>query len=232
MAVTALPSRVYRGVPAGARRSERRERLVEAGLELFGTRGYHRTTVRDICSTAGLTERYFYESFPTREELIVAVFEKVAGDVATRIMTAVAAAPRKARDLARAAAGACIVHLTEDPRRARVLLLEAAGASEALDRRRREMIREYAGVVRGVASEFFGNTTWTETDAHLTSLAVVASVAELIMEWRLGNLDVSKERLTEHCAALILAAGRTTSEPQSEGAQPRLVTSKNGKKRK
>ena len=221
MPVTSIQTRLYRGVSAEARRSERRERLIEAGLELFGTRGYHRTTVRDICATAGLTERYFYESFPGREELIVAVFEKVGGEVAERIMAAVAAAPRKARELARAAVGACVLHLTDDPRRARLLLLEAAGASEALDRRRREMIREYAGVVRGAARDFFGNTTWTETDAHLTSLAVVASMAELIMEWLLGNLKVTRERLIEHCVALILAAGRTTSESRGTARKRR-----------
>jgi AcrR family transcriptional regulator len=231
MPVASLQNRVYRGMPAEARRAERRERLVEAGLEVFGTRGYHRTTVRDVCSAARLTERYFYESFRGREDLIVAVFEKVAGEVAERIVAAVIAAPRKARELARAAATACVLHLTDDPRRARLLLIEAAGASEALDRRRREMIQEYAGVVRKAAREFFGNTTWSATDARLSSLAVVAAIAELIMEWQLGSLHVSRERLIEHCIALILAAGRTTSEPRS-GSEPGPARSRPGRDKK
>ena len=216
MSAIPLPTRAYRGVSAEARRAERRERLIEAGLELFGTRGFHHTTVRDVCAEARLTERYFYESFDGREELIVAVFEKVALEVAERIAAAVATAPRDARELARAAVRACVVFLTEDPRRARLLLLEAAGASRDLERRRREMIHEYARIVRRSARDFFGDAAGTATDARLTSLAIVASLAELIMEWQLGSLDVSRERLIEHCVALVLAAGRVSSEPRGK----------------
>ncbi|MGH7899220.1 MAG: TetR/AcrR family transcriptional regulator, partial [Candidatus Binatia bacterium] len=122
MAILPLANRAYGGISAEARRAVRRERLIAAGLELFGTRGYHRTTVRDLCAAARLTERYFYESFDGREGLIVAVFEKVAAEVAEAIVSAVASAPRDARALARAAIGAAIVYVTDDPRRARVLL--------------------------------------------------------------------------------------------------------------
>ena len=36
---------------------------MEAGLELFGTLGYARTSVRAISAAASLNSRYFYESF-------------------------------------------------------------------------------------------------------------------------------------------------------------------------
>ena len=52
--------RRYRGVSEEARQAERRQRFVEAGLTVFGSRGYHSSTVRSICAEAGLTERYFY----------------------------------------------------------------------------------------------------------------------------------------------------------------------------
>ena len=45
--------RLYRGVSAAERRAERRERLLEAGLELFGTRGYADSSIRAISAQAG-----------------------------------------------------------------------------------------------------------------------------------------------------------------------------------
>jgi len=123
----AVPERIYRGVHAADRRAERRERLIEAGLALFGTRGYHRTTVRELCARAKLTERYFYESFGEREELVLEVFEHVAGEMARHMESAVAAAPPDPLAKARAAIAASVTYLTDDPRRARLLAARGDG---------------------------------------------------------------------------------------------------------
>ena len=52
-------------------------RRIEAGIELFGTRGYANTPVKAICEEAGLTERYFYEAFDDREDLLDEIFTAV-----------------------------------------------------------------------------------------------------------------------------------------------------------
>jgi len=94
------------------------------------------------------------------------------------------------------------------------------GASRDLDRRRRETIREYARIVRRTARKHFGDALGSQTDADLTSLAIVASLAELIMEWLQGNLAVSRERLIDHCAALVVAVALVTSEPSRAKKKP------------
>lgn len=47
-----------------------RERLVDAALELFHERGYNRTTVGDIATRAGLTERTFFRYFTDKREVL------------------------------------------------------------------------------------------------------------------------------------------------------------------
>ena len=69
--------RSFRGVSAEQRQAERYEKLIEAGLQSFGTHGFYRVTVREICAEAKLTERYFYESFKNHEELLVAVYQRL-----------------------------------------------------------------------------------------------------------------------------------------------------------
>jgi len=74
----------YGGRTADERRAERRERLLDAGLELFGTQGYANTSIEALCSATRLNPRYFYESLKTREELLRAVYDRH-----TRLATAV-----------------------------------------------------------------------------------------------------------------------------------------------
>ena len=60
--------RPYRGVEAAERLAERRRRFLEAGLDLLGGPRPAELTVRGICSQAGLTPRYFYESFTDKDD--------------------------------------------------------------------------------------------------------------------------------------------------------------------
>src|ERR1700745_3649730 len=78
---TRVPQRTYGGVSADERIAARRARLLGAGLELFGTRGFAATGVKDVCRQAGLTDRYFYESFNDGGELFLAVFDRITDEV-------------------------------------------------------------------------------------------------------------------------------------------------------
>jgi AcrR family transcriptional regulator len=108
--------RTYGGVSGGERQAGRREKLLEAGLELLGRDGWSATTVRAVCAEAGLTERYFYESFANRDELLVAIFDRVAAEAATAVPAAVEAAPQDARAKSRAAGHYDLVARTEQRR--------------------------------------------------------------------------------------------------------------------
>src|SRR3954468_17616405 len=86
------------------RAAARRAALIEAGVELLGTEGAAGVTVRAVCRGAKLTERYFYESFDSRDALLRAVHAQVAG--AARAAIAAAIGPDTASD-AIARAGVC-----------------------------------------------------------------------------------------------------------------------------
>ncbi len=49
-----------------------RRRMQEAALELFGERGYARTTAAEVAERAGLTERTFFRHFPDKREVLFA----------------------------------------------------------------------------------------------------------------------------------------------------------------
>jgi AcrR family transcriptional regulator len=202
--------RTYGGVSGAERQAERRARLVEGGLELLGRDGWSATTVRAVCAEAGLTERYFYESFDNRDRLLEAIFDRVASEAATAVLEAVESAPHDARAKARAAVGSFVDLLSDDPRRARAMLIESVG-NPVLERRRQEAIRNFARLLAGQSRQFYGADELSERDAELTSLALVGALSELLVAWLDGRLAVSKERLVEHCVGLFVAAAEVSS---------------------
>lgn len=204
------PTRSWRGVSAEERRAERRVALIEAGLDVIGTQGWANTTVRAVCRRAGLTERYFYESFPDHEALLLAVYEQVLVEGIQRVLAAAAGAPHDIRLTARAGIAAAVEFLIDDPRKGRVLVLEAT-ANETLQRRRQEAVRAQAALLSQVAREFFAEHPPDPTDAYLTALALVGALAEVGAAYLDGQLDVSRERLIDHLTELFVASANVSS---------------------
>jgi AcrR family transcriptional regulator len=202
--------RVYGGVAAAERAASRRQRLLDAGLELLGTDGYGSTTVRAVCAQAKLTPRYFYESFADLDSLLVAVFDEIADELATEILKAVTPPPGDATETARAAIGAGVNTLTDDPRKARVLFTEAIG-SEALAERRRQTLRGFAGLVAAQGRAFYGAPESSDRLVELSALMLVGGLSETFAAWLDGTVPATTEELIDDCTALFVATGETAA---------------------
>ena len=122
--------RPYDGASSEERRARRRAQLLEAGLELFGTRGYAPSSVREVCLAASLNRRYFYEAFSTREDLMRAVYDELADELAKTIFTAVDEV-EGIEEKIRAGMSAFWAMMTADQRRARILTLEIIASARS-----------------------------------------------------------------------------------------------------
>jgi AcrR family transcriptional regulator len=198
--------RPWRGVSAEQRIAARRERLLAAALEVFATRGFHASKVRDVCHEAGLTERYFYESFDEKETLLATLGERIVADFVA------AAGPSLARlttepDAAIAGAARAIVHsLTDDPRRARIVFVEVVGVSPALEDRRRAVIGSLVDVIRTAAREGFGAWARESVEVELVARAVVGAGAELLVAYVRREMVLDQDDLIEHLGNVLMRA--------------------------
>jgi AcrR family transcriptional regulator len=197
--------RPYRGVSAEDRRAERRARLIDAALDVLGESGIANTTMTAVSSRAGLTERYFYESFGDRQRLLAAVFDACVEQLDEAILAALDAAPPNLLDRARAAAGALVEVLTDDPRKAR-LYSESVGEA-ALAPRRADAVRAYAALIGGLMRELgdLGDDRY-QAPLDLAALVIVGGVAEAIVSWLVGSLEMPRAMLIDQCARLTVAA--------------------------
>jgi AcrR family transcriptional regulator len=199
-------SGVYAGQSANARVAERRRRLAEGALDLVGAGGWGALTVRGVCDRAGLTSRYFYESFVDREALAVELFDTVAAELGAVVVGAAGAAGPTAQEKAASAIGAAIDLVADDPRRARVLFGEAPGI-DALVERRLGATRLFAGIVADQARDFYGVRSGEDAIVDTTAAMLTGGLAQTILAWIDGSLQTTREQLTVHCATLFVAAG-------------------------
>lgn len=198
--------RTYGGATPEERRVRRRAALHEAALDLLAEGGWERVTVRGVCSRARLNDRYFYESFRDPEALLLAVREQVTADAFTTITEAIKNTEPDPDVRIRAIVVAVIDFFTTDPRRGHLLL--QSQATEELRRARQATVRVMAQIVVEQGVVMLGDHAPPERDRELAALTLVHGTLELFASWLRGDLDVTREHLTDFLVAMV----RTTGE--------------------
>jgi AcrR family transcriptional regulator len=200
--------RVYAGRSAQQRADTRRRQFMDAGLEMLGKRGWPESTVRGVCDEAGLSTRFFYESFDGLEALALAIYDEIVDETIARVVGAIAASGSDRDDRAHAGIEAMVSALTEDPRRARVVLLEAHG-NESMARRRIQTMHRFASVIAMLGRAEYGTSEAAEPRVQVIATFVAGGVSELMIAWLDGSLVVPRERLIDECARLVVGIGDT-----------------------
>jgi AcrR family transcriptional regulator len=205
--------RRYRGATPQERSAERRERLMEAGLELFGTGGYAASSVRAVASAAALNPRYFYESFTSREDLLYHVYLRIVSDIATEAAKATAAA-ETIEEQARAGLRAGWELLTSDRRKARIVAIEVVGVSDRLEELRRATRHALAEMTVRNAMAIARDGVRLRLDPVLVARALIGGVVELLSDWIHDDLDASPDIVVEHLTRIFEAAAYAAIEPE------------------
>ncbi|MBI5925978.1 MAG: TetR/AcrR family transcriptional regulator [Aquabacterium sp.] len=197
----ATVTRRYGGVDAAERRRERQRKLIEAGLEVFGRRGYHLSTVRDICTQAALTERYFYESFKTLGELFDAVYAELRGQVQQKVMAAIMARGLVQPDplaMGEGSLRAWYAFLHEDPRRARIMLVDAVSVSESGMRGAEAAINEFKGMLRTFVSMLYPDMGKYGIDLDVIVSGLAGATIYIAKNWTQSGFKYSLDDILAH----------------------------------
>lgn len=63
---------------APRKRVHTKARLLRAAVEVLAERGYHASSIDEICARAGYTRGAFYSNYSSKDELVVEVFDQYA----------------------------------------------------------------------------------------------------------------------------------------------------------
>ncbi|CDP84717.1 MULTISPECIES: TetR/AcrR family transcriptional regulator [Mycolicibacterium] len=189
--------RLYGGVTGEERIAERRRKLVEAGMNLFGSGDSGIVRVKDVIADAGLTERYFYENFGDLDALFDEVLGLVMDKVERDVDAAVADASGDAFARVSVALRTVVDTLAEDPRMIRIIFVEALGKGGRAGSRRNEILtRAAANFVRWSGADAADFTT-SPVEARMKAFALSGAASELLIAWAEGLLDISPAELAD-----------------------------------
>jgi AcrR family transcriptional regulator len=190
--------RPYRGVDAADRIAQRRRQLLDAGLDLLGSESdASNLTVRTICRQAGLTLRYFYESFTDKDEFVAAVFDWVLGELTATTQAAVSAAPMRERN--RAGMANLVRTIAADARIGRFLV--SSQGNSVLMRRQTETGALLAMLYGQNVTDALGvqQTERGKATAHFA----IGGVVQMVSTWLAGRIDLTPDELVDQLTRIL-----------------------------
>lgn len=192
----ALSERIYRGMSLAQRRSRRRARLIQAARELWCEQGWAGVSMRAVCAKAGLTDRYFYESFTDRDAVLVAVGESVREETVALLAHAIDAhADASPIEQLQAALQTIVDFIAEDPGSAQIFFGDHGG-NEVLQELRRSMVDEIVGMFVAMMRPHFLPGI-NEEHYRVTALVGIGGFIEAATAWRSNAIDLDAVELVQ-----------------------------------
>lgn len=200
-------NRQYAGIDSAKRKTERCEKILAAGLEAFGTQGYAKATIKGICQIAGLTERYFYESFQNKEELLCAVYRRLISELETDALEIIKTPGISAGDAASQALTMFYRHFQNDPRRARVQLFEVLGVSPRVDLEYQTAMRTLANWIALICAAVFPEMDQKWLSRTIIPTAAAGSIIEVANQWVLDGFKTPIDDMVDQAISIFMIIG-------------------------
>lgn len=185
--------RVIRGLTADQRKAERREQLLDAALDLIAKDGYLATTIEQICATAYVGTKSFYEVFDNREDCYVALLQRTSERLMADMMAVASRAEGNERQAVPGIIAAFAHALLDDPRVAKVTFGQAGGISKTVERQRRTNRRWAAGFLEQIWDRYDTpldpeaepKDELDQRSRHAVAIGLVGGLFDLIADWLL-----------------------------------------------
>ena len=195
-AVRVTPRR-YGGKSADERRTERRSALIDAALAIWEEQGWAAVTMRGVCARAGLTDRYFYESFADRDALLATLWDQVRDETLRMALDAMAPVrDRPPLEQLRAVQVAVMHHIADEPARAQIIFGDHAG-SAVLEQRRRDTLQMATDLMIQLARPYLRDDI-DELAFRINVFVGMGGFTELVLAWRSGLVEGDADTLIEH----------------------------------
>jgi AcrR family transcriptional regulator len=197
-------------VPVVAKTSEqsrqpgtRRREIIEAAAALFGTRGYHATTIRQVADAAGILSGSLYAHIKSKEDLLYEIAVLDAEDFIDAL-TPIAESDAPADERLRTGLGAHLELVSRYGQQARVFLLEVKEIETPERREHVVALRDqYEALWAKILTDGQGAGLFANVDVGVARIAIM-SVANWAYLWLDPKGRLSPSEIADHFAEILL----------------------------
>ena len=210
---TMTKERQFKGLSMAERQQARREKLIEAGIQAYGTHGFFSVTVKDICTEAKLTERYFYESFKKSEHLFQTIFLKLIDELQQNVMQAMMQASSDPKKMIEAGLTALLTTLRDNPRMARIIYIDAMLVQELHNQATiHETMGRFDRMIQAFVMLMMPNLSRSEQEISQVSTGLNGYVTQIAIRWVMSGFKQSMEEVLSSCSIVFLALFESFSD--------------------
>lgn len=212
-----VKERQFKGLSLSERKQARREKLIEAGIEAYGTHGFFSVTVKDICLEAKLTERYFYESFKKSEQLFQTIFLKLIDELQQNVMQAIMQASTDSKKMIEAGLTALLLTLKNNPRMARIIYIDAMLVQELHNQATiHETMMRFDRMIHAFVMLMMPNIDRSEREISMVATGLNGYVTQIAIRWVMSDYKQPMDEVLSSCSVVFLALLDAFSEKTSK----------------
>ncbi|MDR7555402.1 MAG: TetR/AcrR family transcriptional regulator [Armatimonadota bacterium] len=166
-----------------------RERLIQAALDVFASRGYHGTTVDDIVAASRTSKGAFYHYFPSKQGIFLELLDQLAGMMEAGVEAAIAA-EHGALPKVEAALRVVLEVASAHRELARILLIEAAALGPEFEQSRLGIHRRFAGLIQRHLERAVVEGAIPPQDTRVTAMAWIGAINEVLTQELAAGRDL------------------------------------------
>lgn len=159
-----------------------RERILDAALDKFASKGYHDTRLDEIVEESGTSKGAIYFHFPNKERLFLALVDQFA-DLLERRVTEAIEEEEEGMVRVQAALQACLDTFGKYRRPAKLLLVQAVGLGNAFEKKRMEVNDRFAGLIQTYLDEAIEVGDIEPVDTEIVAHAWMGAIYGVVIRW-------------------------------------------------
>ena len=176
--------------------------IIGAAADLFGKKGYHGTSVRDISNEVGIMAGSLYSHIESKQQILAEILRAYSVQ-AHAVLVPLEAAPMSTREKLAAVFATYFRLISESPSRVRVAVHDARSLEPAAFEEARQRRRTTQAIVSRIVQQGIDSGEIRETDTTLVSMAVF-SITNWAVEWYDPSGEIDPDQAADFFSNLLI----------------------------
>lgn len=193
---------------------ETRDRILEAAVTVFASKGYHDAKVDDIVAESNTSKGSFYFYFPSKQDIFLALVDKFANLLESRLKDSFVS---ETSGLVRVdlALRVCFETFGQYRGLAKIALVQASGLGIAFEEKRRAVNERFIKIIKVQLDEAVAEGSIPPLDTEVAACAWMGALNEVVLRWiHTGQPDPIRA-LPELKKILLQSIGKTQEDVSS-----------------
>jgi TetR/AcrR family transcriptional regulator, fatty acid metabolism regulator protein len=179
-----------------------RERILDAALNIFSSKGFHDTRMDEIVHEAHTSKGSIYFHFPNKEKLFTALVDQFADLIERRVTTAIAQ-EKQGMDRVKVALREVLETFARYRRPAKLLLVQAVGLGSVFEKKRLEVTDRFATLIKSYLDEAVAAGDIAPIDSEVVAHAWMGAIYNVVIQWVYTG-EPTQERIIAAMLPLLL----------------------------